>query len=159
MSLHYEWVLSLHLRADVPAGFVSELRWLMGLQQDRPETRTLEIDHPALACRQDVALPEGELAQLTVQRPLSNGPDQLGLYSRTFQLDDDMYELIQVIPPWLAAHSATRGWIGAAREEMGMTTWMDYYAQDGCAYGSAADGSIEALSAGAPPFTLWQAST
>nr|BFE60780.1 hypothetical protein GCM10020063_053060 [Dactylosporangium thailandense] len=42
MSLHYEWMLTLRLRPDVPATFLTELRFHLGLSAALPEHRELD---------------------------------------------------------------------------------------------------------------------
>jgi hypothetical protein len=78
----------------------------------------------------------------------------LGLFIRLFVLDDAMYELIQVVPPWLATWSCTQGWIGVAREEMALEPWLLFYVQDGHAYVGKPGGTPTPLLDGSPPFYL-----
>src|SRR3954468_8115666 len=88
------------------------------------------------------------------QRPYSNRPGSLGLFVRMFVLDDAMYELMLVVPAWLARWSLTQGWIGQAREELSLHPWLNFYVQDGHAYSAEPGGSVEPLDDVAPPFTL-----
>jgi hypothetical protein len=77
---------------------------------------------------------------------------------RTFVLDDVMYELMQVVPAWLARCSLTQGWIGQAREELALHPWLNFYVQDGHAYVAEPGGSVEPVDGSAPAFTLSQTS-
>lgn len=67
-----------------------------------------------------------------------------------------MYELVQIVPPWLARWSLTEGWIGFAREELGLNVWLSFYAARGHAYAAAPGEEPQPLSAGAPAFTARQ---
>ena len=154
MSLHYEWTLSLRLRPDAPASFLDELRFHLGLAEQLPEDPELGIAWPCLVTEPDDALPGGGVRSLVAQRPYSNRPGSFGLFVRTFVLDDAMYDLMLVVPPWLARWSLTRGWIGQAREELSLHPWLNFYVQDGHAYIAEPGGSVEPLDDGAPPFTL-----
>ncbi|MDI6105219.1 hypothetical protein QLQ12_42205 [Actinoplanes sp. NEAU-A12] len=154
MSLHYEWTLSLRLRPDAPASFLAELRFHLGLADRLPEEPELEIDWPCLVTEQDDPLPGGSVRSLVAQRPYVNRPGSLGLFVRTFVLDDAMYELMLAVPTWLARWSLTQGWIGQAREELSLRPSWNFYVQDGHAYASGPDGSVTPLHDSAPPFTL-----
>jgi hypothetical protein len=148
MSLHYEWMLALRLRPDAPAAFLAELRFHLGLA-GRPETDCeLGYDWPCLVAQPDDALPGGGVRSLIEQRP-----GCLGLFVRTFVLDDAMYELMRVVPGWLARWSLTEGWIGHAREEFALEPWLTFYVQGGHAYAAEPGRAIEALDDAAPPFT------
>ena len=156
MSLHYEWTLSLRLRPDVPVSFLDELRFHLGLAEQLPNDAELEIGWPCLVTEPGDALPGGGVRSLIAQQPYANQPGSLGLFVRTLVLDDAMYELISVVPAWLARWSLTQGWIGQAREELSLHPWLNFYAQDGHAYAAEPGGSVEPLDETAPPFTLHQ---
>jgi hypothetical protein len=156
MSLHYEWTLSLRLRADTPEPFLDELRFHLGLTDQRPAEPSLEFDWPCLLPDQDAALPGGAVRSLVPLQPYLNHPGSLGLYVRTFVLDDGMYELMQCVPAWLAPWSLTQGWIGHAREEFDLHPWLYFYVQGGHAYAAEPGKKIKPLGDGAPPFTLVQ---
>ena len=152
--MHYEWTLSLRLLPDTPESFLDELRFHLGLAEQLPEDPELEIDWPCLVTEPSDRLPGGALRSLAMQTPYRNRSGSFGLFVRTFVLDDAMYELIQVVPAWLARWSLTQGWIGHAREEMSLHPWLNFYAQEGHAYAAEPAGDIEALDQSAPPFTL-----
>jgi hypothetical protein len=154
VSLRYEWTLSLRLRPDVPVSFLDELRFHLGLAEQLPEDPGLEIDWPCLVTEPDDALPGGGARSLIAQRPYPNQPGSFGLFVRTLVLDDAMYELMLVVPAWLARWSLTQGWIGQAREELSLHPWLNLYAQDGHAYAAEPGGSVEPLDDVAPSFTL-----
>jgi hypothetical protein len=158
VSLHYEWTLSLRLRPDAPASFLDELRFHLGLAEQLPDDPELEIAWPCLVTEPDDPLPGGGVRSLVPQRPDLNRPGSLGLYARTFVLDDAMYHLMSVVPAWLARWSLTQGWIGQAREELSLHPWLNFYVQDGHAYAAEPGGSVEPLDDDAPPFTLSQTS-
>jgi hypothetical protein len=155
MSLHYEWVLSLRLRTDVPDAFVDELRFHLGLADERPVTAELDYEYPIFAIADDDALPGGSVSSLKFQTPDSKS-GRLGLYVRTFALDDDMYDLMLTVPPWLARWAATEGWIGFAREELALDPWLNFYAANGYAYVAAPGDRPNPAQDGAPPFTATQ---
>lgn len=158
MSLHYEWTLSLRLRPDTPEPFLDEMRFHLGMTDRRPTSPSLEFDWPCLLPDQDAALPGGAVRALVHQQPYLDHPGSLGLFVRTFVLDDGMYELMQSVPAWLAPWSLTQGWIGHAREELALRPWLDFYIQDGHAYAAESGKKIRPLDDGAPPFTLIQTS-
>ncbi|MDP9792886.1 hypothetical protein J2S43_001398 [Catenuloplanes nepalensis] len=158
MSLHYEWTLSLRLRPDAPASFLDELRFHLGLVEQLPKDPELEIDWPCMVTELDDALPGGGVRSLTAQQPYSNRSVSFGLFVRAFVVDDAMYELISVVPAWLARWSLTQGWIGQAREELSLHPWLNLYVQNGHAYAAEPGGSVEPLDETAPPFTLRQTS-
>jgi hypothetical protein len=152
--LHYEWTLSLRLRPDAPASFLEELRFHLGLADRLPEEPELEIDWPCLVTEQDGPLPGGSVRSLVAQQPYLNRPGSLGLFVRTFVLDDALYELMPAVPAWLARWSQTQGWIGQAREELSLHPSFTFYVQDGHAYAAGPGGSVTPLHDSAPPFTL-----
>jgi hypothetical protein len=155
--LHYEWTLALRLRPDTPASFLSELRFHLGLADQLPDDPVLDYDFPCLAADSADALPGGGVAALTYQQPYLNRPGSLGLFVRTFVLDDAMYELMQTVPAWLAPWSLTQGWIGHAREELSLHPWLNFYVQNGYAYiAEPGETTIKSLQDGAPSFTLRQ---
>jgi hypothetical protein len=156
VSLHYEWTLALRLRPDAPESFLAELRFHLGLTDQLPDDPVLEYDWPCLVADSDDALPGGGIRSLVVQQPYLDRPGSLGLFVRTFVLDDGMYELMQTVPTWLAPWSLTQGWIGDAREKLGLHPWLYFYVQNGHAYAAEPGKTIEPLSDGAPPFTLRQ---
>ncbi|WP_436533434.1 hypothetical protein [Actinoplanes sp. HUAS TT8] len=158
MSLHYEWTLSLRLRPDAPASFLDELRFYLGLTDRPPKESELELDGSCLVAEPDDRLPGGGVRSLIAQAPYPNRPGSLGLFLRTMILDDAMYELITVVPNWLARWSLTQGWIGQAREELSLHPWLTFYVQGGHAYAAEPGGDVEPLSDSAPPFSLRQTS-
>jgi hypothetical protein len=158
VSLHYEWTLSLRLRPDAPASFLDELRFHLGLAEQLPDDAELELDWPCLVTEPDDALPGGGVRSLIAQQPYASQPGAFGLFVRTLVLDDAMYELMSVVPVWLARWSLTQGWIGQAREELSLRPWLNFYVQDGHAYAAEPGGGIESLDDTAPPFTLLQTS-
>lgn len=158
MSLHYEWTLSLRLRPDVPDAFVDELRFHLGLSDTAPQAPTLDYGYPVLGTDGDQdELPGGQIARL-VRQQHGNGPEVCGVLVRTFILDDEMYQLIQDVPPWLARWSLTEGWIGFAREELNLDPWLNFYAAHGHAYAASPGERPQALSEQAPPFAATQTS-
>lgn len=156
VSSHYEWTLSLRLRPDVPASFLAELHFHLGLAEQLPEDAELGIDWPCLVAESDDALPGGGIRSLIAQQPYLNRSGSLGLFVRTLVLDDAMHELMSVVPAWLARWSLTQGWIGQAREELSLHPWLNFYVQDGHAYAAEPGGSVEPMDDTAPPFTLRQ---
>ena len=132
VSLHYELVLSLWLRPDTPAEYVDELRYHLGMTDESPGA--LELADRVFAGGGDDYLTGGIIATLKLAQPFANRPAAWGLHVRTFVLDDSMYELLTVVPPWLARWSATQGWIGFAREEMSLDIWLNFDAANGHAY-------------------------
>lgn len=158
MSLHYEWTLSLRLRPDTPSAYLDELRYHLGLAAQAPETSTLDYPDPALPTVGDGdELAGGPIVRL-VQQQHGNVPATWGLFARAFILDDAMYELIQILPPWLARWSLTEGWIGFAREELSLDIWLNFYAARGHAYAASPGEEPQPLSKEAPPFTPCQTS-
>lgn len=156
MSMHFEWLLTLRLRPDVPEAFVDELRFHLGLSDTAPPIPTLEHDYPVLSAGSDRdELPGGLITRLVRQRH-GNGPEAWGLLVRTFVLDDAMYHLIQDVPSWLARWSLTEGWIGFAREELSLEPWANFYAAGGHAYAPAPGERPQPLSKPAPPFAPTQ---
>lgn len=155
MSLHYEWTLSLRLRPDVPEAFIGELRYHLGLDDHVPAEATLDYPEPALATGGSDELAGGSIASLVRQQHGSQSVTW-GLLARTFVLDDAMYELIQIVPQWLAPWSLTQGWVGFAREELGLDPWLNFYIANGHAYAATPGQQPQALEAGAPPFTATQ---
>jgi hypothetical protein len=143
MSLHYEWTLSLRFRVDVPEAFLEELRADFG------------IGPGASPGGDGSELPGGPVASL-VRQQLAASTWLWGLYVRTMVLDDAMYELMLAEPPRLARWSATEGWVGFAREELGLHPWLNFYVQDGHAYVAGPGEEPRPVSGGAPPFTLTQ---
>lgn len=156
MSLHYEWTLSLRLRPDVPDAFLEELRYHLGLSSLVPRASTLDCTGPAFACGNGQGLPGGRVVSMIRQRPYLNRPEVWGVFVRTVVVDDAMYELMQIVPGWLAGWSLTEGWIGFAREELGLEPWLNFYAQQGHAYAATPGGEPEPLNQDAPPFTATQ---
>lgn len=67
-----------------------------------------------------------------------------------------MWELVQVVLQWLAGWSLTEGWIGFAREELGLNSWLDLFASQGHAYVAPPGEAPSPLGAQAPPFALTQ---
>jgi hypothetical protein len=90
------------------------------------------------------------------QQPYLNRPAVWGVFARTFVLDDDIWELAQGVLPWLAGWSLTEGWIGFAREELGLTPWLDLLASRGHAYAAPPGEAPSPLGQQAPPFALTQ---
>ncbi len=141
MSLHYEWTLSLRFRRDVPESFLDELRSDFG------------IGRRLLPHEDGSELPGGTVTNL-VRQQLSADTWLWGLFVRILVLDDEMYELIQTVPPRLARWSETQGWIGFAREEMSLGVWLNFYVQDGHAYLASPGEQPHPYSDDAAPFTL-----
>ena len=79
MNLHFEWVLSLRLRRDGPADFLTELRFHLGLTDRLPDVPELPYRDPVFALARDDALPGGAVAALRHQYPYSNRPGWWGL--------------------------------------------------------------------------------
>ncbi|WP_327001954.1 hypothetical protein OHA72_43560 [Dactylosporangium sp. NBC_01737] len=157
MSLHYEWTLSLRLRPDAPAAFLDEVRYHLGLTDQPPADPSLDADWPCLAVDPaDDRLPGGGAGSLIEQHPYLNRPACFGLYVRLYMLDDAMYDLVQIVPRWLARWSLTQGWIGVAREELALNPWLNFYVQDGHAYAAEPGGTPKPFDDTAPPFTLSQ---
>ena len=157
MSLHYELTLSLRLRPDVPESFLEELGYHLGLSPVAPPAPTLDWDGPALAHGGDGGeLAGGPVVSMIRQQPYLNRPAVWGVFARTFVLDDVMWELVQVVPSWLASWSLTEGWIGFAREEMGLAPWLDLFASQGHAYVAPPGEGPSPLGEQAPPFALTQ---
>ncbi|MFK3980651.1 hypothetical protein ACI2K4_09790 [Micromonospora sp. NPDC050397] len=154
MSSHYVWTLALRLRPDAPESFLAELRFHLGLTDWLPDEPVLPYDWPCLVAESDDALPGGGIRSLVVQQPYLEQPGSLGLLVRTLVLDDAMYELMQSVPAWLAPWSLTQGWIGDAREEFDLHTWLCFYVQSGHAYAAQPGKTIKPLSDGAPAFVL-----
>jgi hypothetical protein len=155
MSLHYEWTLSLRLRRDVPEGFLAELRYHLGLSDAPPQAPALDVTDPVFAVGDGSELPGGPVVSL-VRQQFSADTALWGLFVRVLLLDDDMYELIRVVPSWLARWSLTEGWIGFAREEASLIPWVNLYAAHGQAYLASPGEQPFAVSKDAPPFTLNQ---
>jgi hypothetical protein len=147
-------MLMLVLSPDAPQPFLDELRWHLGLTDTGPASPTMKGGGPSLVPNRPSYLPGGELAVLSEQRLYGNRPPLLCLFTRIQMDEEETYEMIQVVPSWLAPWSRTQGWIGYVREEMDLTPWMQLYVQDGEAYWSGDAGAIESLSGEAPPFTL-----
>lgn len=154
VSYHYEWMLALRLRPDAPEPFLAELRFHLGLTDQLPDDPVLEYDWPCLVADNDSALPGGGVRSLLVQQPYLDRPGSLGLFVRTFLLDDGMYEVVQTVPGWLAPWSLTQGWIGHAREELDLHPWLHFYIQNGYAYAAEPGKPVKPLNDGAPAFTL-----
>jgi hypothetical protein len=154
--MHYEWTLSLRLRPDVPDEFLGEVRYHLGLSELAPAAPTLECAGAALVTAGDGdELAGGAIARL-VRQQHGSGPAAWGLFARVFVLDDAMYDLVQIVPPWLARWSLTEGWIGFAREELDLDVWLNFYAAQGHAYAAGPGEQPQPLSEGAPPFTARQ---
>lgn len=94
MSLHYEWTLSLRLRPDVPASFLDELRFHLGLPEHSPHNAELEIDRPCLVTAPDAARPGGRRPVVGCSAAVLK-PARL---VRPFVFDDAMYELVRLLP-------------------------------------------------------------
>jgi hypothetical protein len=156
MSMHFELTLSLRLRPDTPEAFLDELRYHLGLSPLAPQARTLDWDGPALTYGSDRGELAGGPVASMIRQPYLNRPATWGVFARAFVLDDDMWELVQILPPWLAGWSLTEGWIGFAREESGLTPWLDLFASQGHAYVAPPGEAPSPLGDQAPPFTLTQ---
>jgi hypothetical protein len=152
MSLHYEWILSLRLRPDTPERFVEELRYHLGLSDLAPEVPTLDVDGAALAAYGD----GDELAGGPITRLVQQQNGTWAVFVRIFVLDDAMYDLVQVVPQWLARWSLTQGWIGFAREELNLHPWLTFYVADRFAYAAPPGKQPEPFTEQAPPFILTQ---
>jgi hypothetical protein len=157
MSLHYELTLSLRLRPDVPEAFLAELRYHLGLSSIAPQAPMLDWGGPALTCGSGGGeLAGGPVASIIRQQPYLNRPAVWGVFARTFILDDVMYELMQIVPPWLASWSLTEGWIGFAREELSLNPWLNFFASQGHAYVGQPGEAPSPLGEQAPLFALTQ---
>ncbi len=152
MSLHYEWILSLDLKADTPVPVLAELRWHLGLDELRPIGTSLGYDYPVLGPSGSDWLPGGAVAVLRTRT--TSRASYLSLFARTGVSDDDMYEIMQLVPSWLARWCATQGWIGLAREEMSLEPWLYFYVQEGFAYVGSPGEQPAGLQNGSPNFTL-----
>ena len=108
------------------------------------------------SCGDGGELAGGPVASMIRQQPYLNRPAVWGVFARAFVLDDVMWELVQVVPSWLAGWSLTEGWIGFAREELGLAPWLDFFASQGHAYAAPPGGAPSPLGEQAPPFTLTQ---
>lgn len=135
---------------------LGELRWHLCLGESAPASRSLPYETPVLTNPNAGWMPGGSLLALREQD--SRDGRCLGLFVRIIVLDDEMYELIQTVPPWLAQLSATQGWVGLAREEMALEPWLNFYVQGSHAYAGGPGESPQGLSATAPPFTLTRTS-
>jgi hypothetical protein len=136
---------------------VEELRYHLGLSPLAPQAPTLDWGGPALAFGSDGGeLAGGPVASVIRQEPYLNRPVVWGFFARTLVLDDVMWELLQVVPPWLAGWSLTEGWIGFAREELGLAPWMNFFASQGHAYVATPGEAPSPLGEQVPPFALTQ---
>lgn len=54
--------------------------------------------------------------------------------------------------PW----SLTQGWVGFARDELGLDPWLNFYIANGHAYAATLGQQPKALGAGSPPFAATQ---
>jgi hypothetical protein len=119
MSYHYEVVFSLFLRDDTPSDLLDELRWHMGLSEERSTTPATDMDYPLMRPG-DSYLPGGDLAVLQRQYRYDDASGvkhyAWGVYARMFVLDDAMGEVWQ-IATWLAPHAEDDGYAGFFREE------------------------------------------
>lgn len=156
MSLHYEWTLSLRLRSETPPAFLDELRYHLGMSSLVPRERTLGWPYPVFGSGDDPdSLPGGPVRRLARQE-LGAVSWAWGMLARVSVPDGEMYELMQVVPPWLAPWSLTNGWIGFAREELDLDVWLNFFAAHGHAYIAAPGEAPTPLLPTAPPFTLTQ---
>jgi hypothetical protein len=78
VSVHYEWVLSLRLRPDVPEPVLAELRFHAGLAGERPAMHELGYDFPVFTLVTDDALRGGAVTTLKFQQPYLNRLDHGG---------------------------------------------------------------------------------
>jgi hypothetical protein len=78
-----------------------------------PQAPTLDWVGPALASGGGGGeLAGGPVASVTRQQPYVGRPAAWGIFVRAVVLDDAMYELVQIVPPRLAAWSLTEGQAG-----------------------------------------------
>ncbi|GLY53759.1 hypothetical protein [Lentzea sp. NBRC 102530] len=120
MSLHFEVVYSLFLRDDTPRETLDELRYHLGLTEDRPQNLVVDHDHPVLAPDPDSYLPGGEHVALRRQGRGRNSDGEIhawGLYARLYWVDDQWAEVWWQVAQWLAPYVADDGYIGFYREE------------------------------------------
>jgi hypothetical protein len=120
MSSHYEMVFSLFLRDDTPGDVLDELRWHLGLSEQRPTISALHTDYPLMRPG-DSYLPGGDVTVLQRQYRYDEMPGvkhyAWGLYARLFWLDDHWAQASWQIANWLAPYVEEDGYAGFFREE------------------------------------------
>jgi hypothetical protein len=109
MSDHYEVIFTAFLRDDTPEKVLNELRWHLGLTEDKPPA--VEGDPYAsrlLLADPDTPLPGGSVASLQRQfRYRSRGGAEhyaWGLLARSYWLDDELGEvstILDLIAPYV----------------------------------------------------------
>lgn len=120
VSDHYEIVISCFLRADTPERVLSELRWHLGLTEQRPAHLSEETaPYPLLYPDPDGRLPGGDVAQLRLHRSITtaDGRHEWGLYVRTCYLDDAMGDVsiaLDLVAPYVSGINGSYG--GSIRE-------------------------------------------
>ncbi|MGH3297131.1 MAG: hypothetical protein ACRDP7_35585 [Trebonia sp.] len=156
MSMHFEWTLSLRLRSETPQAFLDELRYHLGMSSLAPREPALRWPYPVFGSGDDPdSVPGGPVRRL-VRQELGAVSWAWGLLARVVLPDDEMFEVMQVVPPWLAPWSLTDGWIGFAREELDLDVWLNFFAAHGHAYIAPPGETPIPPLRDAPPFTLTQ---
>jgi hypothetical protein len=107
------------LRDDPPAGVLDELRWHLGIADERPHAYVID-DEPQPRPNPDSRLPGGEFTALRRQ-PLHVQHSVLhhawGLHARLLWLDDTWAEVLHQVVRLLAPHVERDGYAGFFREE------------------------------------------
>lgn len=162
MSKHFSLLLELDLLVELPEEDLQVVRRLIGLTPSGPENERYDVwteprppsgadiaDPPA----QELPIPGGPTAQLVrrvVSMGLSRQEVRWSLAVRALLIDDSFYEEGWRTVDWLARRSATRGFIGQAREELDLVPSWTFFAADGFGYVTVR-GEVFALSQEAPP--------
>jgi hypothetical protein len=162
MSKHFNLLIELDLVADLPHEDLHRLRCLVGLAPTSAsrENGDLWIEPGQLpdvgrsdAPARELPIPGGLTAQL-LPRVVSVGADvsevRWSFAVRVLLLDDSFYEDGWRTVDWLARRSATRGFIGQAREEFELAPSWIFLAADGFGY-AVVEGDLVPLSEDAPP--------
>ncbi|MDT7782948.1 MAG: hypothetical protein QOF58_1367 [Pseudonocardiales bacterium] len=120
MSSHYEVVFSTFLRDDTPPAVLDELRYHLGVTEQRPHNLVIDYDFPVLRPDTDSYLPGGD--HVALRRQLrghhANGEHHAwGLHARLYWLDDQWAEIWWQVVSLLAPHVEDDGYAGHFREE------------------------------------------
>gem|GEM_PF-4445723 len=110
--MRFEWNVSCQLRPDIPAAFLVELRFHLGLADTMPTTRQLPYDHPVFVVSQPDGLPGGHVTSLREAPAGSDKGPRYGMFVRTTVADDAMADYLAVVAPRLAQWSLIQGWSG-----------------------------------------------